>query len=270
MTTDPTPAPRAALLPPSPWVARFAPLVLAGEVLDLACGGGRHARHLAALGHPVLAVDRDLQPLQAAMAGRGANAGPSATAGQGADGGFSATAGPGADGGFSAMAGPGADGGLSATMGQGADAALSFTTGQGADGALSAITAQACDLEAPGFAWPFGSARFAGIVVTNYLHRPLMDALVASMKPDGVLIYETFSDGNAQFGKPSNPDFLLRPGELLALATRHGLQVLAFEEGVTGRPAAAVVQRLCACGPEFSKEARVLSPVQGQNLVTRE
>jgi SAM-dependent methyltransferase len=186
-------------LRPSPWVARFAPLIQQGEVLDLACGSGRHARHLAALGRPVLAVDRDPHALQAVMAGQEGDAG------------------------------------------------------------VQTLHTALCDLEVPGFTWPFGTARFAGIVVTNYLHRPLLDDLVASMKPDGVLIYETFSDGNAQFGKPSNPDFLLQPGELLALAARHGLRVLAFEEGVLGNPATAMVQRLCACGPGFGKEARVLA-----------
>ncbi|MDB5919635.1 MAG: SAM-dependent methyltransferase, partial [Massilia sp.] len=126
----------------SPWVARFAPLVPSGEVLDLACGSGRHARYLAGLGHPVLALDRDPQALALA-------------------------------------AGPG-------------------------------ITTFEYDLErecaSPCAAWPFAAGRFAGIVVTNYLHRPLLASLAASLRPDGLLIYETFAIGNEAFGKPSNPD----------------------------------------------------------------
>ncbi|GLR81113.1 class I SAM-dependent methyltransferase [Azospirillum oryzae] len=88
-------------------------------------------------------------------------------------------------------------------------------------------------------------ARFAGIVVTNYLHRPLLPALLAALEPGGVLIYETFADGNARFGRPSSPDFLLRRGELLE-AVRGRLQVVAFEQGEVSAPKPAVVQRICA------------------------
>ena len=99
------------------------------------------------------------------------------------------------------------------------------------------------DLEAGG-PWPFAQERFAGIVVTNYLHRPLLPHLLASLAPDGVLIYETFMTGNERYGKPSNPAFLLRPGELLeAFGPLH---VLAFEQGPTAAPKLAVIQRLCA------------------------
>ena len=104
----------------SPWVRRYAPLIPGGEVLDLACGSGRHARHLAALGHSVIAVDRDPAALAAA-------AGPD-------------------------------------------------------------IITTEIDLEQEGAAWPFGANRFAGIVVTNYLHRPLIADMLASLAPDGVLI----------------------------------------------------------------------------------
>jgi SAM-dependent methyltransferase len=107
------------------------------------------------------------------------------------------------------------------------------------------------DLEAPGAAWPFAPGRFAGIVVTNYLHRPLFGQIAAALAPDGMLIYETFARGNEIFGKPSNPDFLLSPGELLDLAGRGGLRVLAYEDGVIERPKPARVQRLCAAGPAF-------------------
>jgi SAM-dependent methyltransferase len=107
------------------------------------------------------------------------------------------------------------------------------------------------DLEAPGAAWPFAPRSLAGIVVTNYLHRPLFGQLAASLSLDGVLIYETFARGNEVFGKPSNPDFLLAPGELLDLAVQGGLRVVAYEDGVIAQPKPARVQRLCAVGPGF-------------------
>ncbi|MES2259081.1 MAG: methyltransferase domain-containing protein [Pseudomonadota bacterium] len=174
----------------SAWVRRFAPLIPGGEVLDLACGNGRHARHLAALGHSVVAVDRDAAALAAA-------------------------------------AGPG-------------------------------IVTSEIELEAAGATWPFGPDRFAGIVVTNYLHRPLMAQMIASLAPHGVLIYETFADGNAQFGKPSNPDFLLHAGELLKWAQDHELRVIAFEDGVVEAPNPAMVQRICAVKQEFPRVAALL------------
>ena len=171
---------------PSAWVERFAKLLPRGEVLDLACGSGRHTRLLAALGYPVLALDRD-------------------------------------------------------------PAALAQAAGKG-------VATLQCDLEDGVTAWPFAPGRFAGIVVTNYLHRPLFADLARSLAPDGLLIYETFAIGNEAFGKPSNPAFLLGQGELLALAAAHGLRVLAFEDGYTGAPRPAMVQRLCAAGPEFPSE----------------
>lgn len=95
------------------------------------------------------------------------------------------------------------------------------------------------DLE-DGSPWPFAGQRFGGIVVTNYLHRPLLPVLAQSLAEQGVLIYETFMLGNEKFGKPSNPDFLLRPGELLQAFAQ--LAVVAFEQGQTEK---AVVQRIC-------------------------
>lgn len=165
---------------PSAWVVRFAPLIPVGEVLDLACGGGRHARLLAGLGHSVLAVDRD-------------------------------------------------------------PAALAATAGEG-------IRVQQFDLERDGMTWPFEDERFAGIVVTNYLHRPLFPHLFRSLAPDGVLVYETFAQGNEQFGKPSNPDFLLASGELLttiAAANSPDLAIVAYEDGYIDTPKPAMVQRIC-------------------------
>lgn len=180
----------------SSWVRRFAPLVPGGEVLDLACGSGRHARLFAALGHPVLALDRDPAALAAA-------------------------------------AGPG-------------------------------ITTMAYDLEAEGAAWPFEPGRFAGIVVTNYLHRPLLPHLMAALAPDGLLVYETFAIGNETFGKPSNPAFLLRRGELLDHARAGALQVLAFEDGFIQSPRPAMVQRLCAAGPAYAFRGAQLDHLSGQ------
>ncbi len=99
------------------------------------------------------------------------------------------------------------------------------------------------DLEAG--AWPFAARQFAAIVVTNYLHRPLFPAIMDALAPRGVLIYETFAVGNARFGRPSCPDFLLRNGELLD-RVRGRLQVIAYEHGEASSPKAAVVQRLAA------------------------
>ena len=162
---------------PSAWVARWAPLVQAGgTVLDLASGFGRHARHFAALGHTVLAVDRDAEAL-ATLRG------------------------------------------------------------------VERIEAQVADLE--GAPWPFVPAQFAAVVVSNYLHRPLLPQLIESLDVGGVLIYETFMVGNERYGKPSNPAFLLRPDELLE-AVRGHLAVVAFEQGAVQAPKLAVVQRICA------------------------
>ena len=86
--------------------------------------------------------------------------------------------------------------------------------------------------------------RFAAIVVANYLHRPLFPRLESSLEEGGVLIYETFMAGNERFGRPSNPAFLLKPGELLAAFA--ALSPVAFEQGRVERPKPAMVQRLCA------------------------
>jgi len=155
---------------PSSWVARWAPLIAKGTVLDVACGFGRNARWIAARGLEVVAVDRAPQTI------------------------------------------PG-------------------------------VRFVQADLEG-NEPWPFPGERFAGVVVTNYLHRPLFPKLIAAIAPGGVLIYETFMAGNERFGRPSNPDYLLRPGELFeAIGSLH---IIAFEQGRIREPKAAVVQRLCA------------------------
>jgi len=93
--------------------------------------------------------------------------------------------------------------------------------------------------------WPLPGRRFDLVLVTNYLHRPLFAALRQSLRPGGVLIYETFADGNERYGRPRNPDHLLRPGELLA-AFGGSLQVVAYEHGFEATPRPAVRQRIVA------------------------
>ena len=95
-----------------------------------------------------------------------------------------------------------------------------------------------------GSPWPLPGERFQGIVVTNYLHRPLFPVLADALAPGGVLLYETFMQGNERFGKPSNPAFLLRPGELWQAFA--GLHIVAFEQGRAREPKPAMIQRLCA------------------------
>ena len=111
------------------------------------------------------------------------------------------------------------------------------------------IETRLADLETG--AWTLGGEHFDAIVVSHYLHRPLLPELRAALAMDGALLYETFAQGNEAHGRPSNPAFLLRAGELLefALAAPRPLTVVAFEQGVTAiaaRP--AVVQRLAAVG----------------------
>lgn len=162
---------------PSSWMMRFAPLIAAGgEVLDYACGSGRHARWLAQRGFRVDAVDRD---------------------------------------------------GIALQLLQG----------------LPKIHTREADLE--GETWPFEGCQFDAIVVTNYLYRPRFPQLLKLLRPGGVLIYETFMLGNARFGKPSNPEFLLRPNELLERLVGDWT-IVAFEQGEVQTPRPAVMQRICA------------------------
>lgn len=160
---------------PSPWITRFSPLIPAGgHVLDLACGHGRHARHLLAQGLRVTGVDRDgaaLQTLLADMAGEWLVA----------------------------------------------------------------------DIE--NGAWPLEGRMFDAVVVTHYLWRPLWPRILGSVAPGGLLLYETFALGNEAYGKPSRPDFLLRPGELLQVCA--DWSVIAYEEGLLQAPD-RVVQRIAA------------------------
>ncbi len=102
----------------------------------------------------------------------------------------------------------------------------------------------ACNLEDGSIPTIF-ERRFGGIVVTNYLHRPLFAPIAAALAPGGVLIYETFAKGNERFGKPRNPDFLLERGELLA-AFADRLTIVAYEDITVDEPRPAALQRLCA------------------------
>jgi SAM-dependent methyltransferase len=108
---------------------------------------------------------------------------------------------------------------------------------------VAGISTRCTDLE--GSPWPYHADRFDGVVVTNYLYRPLAPALLDALRPGGVLIYETFALGNEKLGRPSNPEFLLRPSELLQWVEGR-LSVFAFEQGLVERPKPAVIQRICA------------------------
>jgi SAM-dependent methyltransferase len=100
------------------------------------------------------------------------------------------------------------------------------------------------DLE-NGAALPFAGRRFAVIIVTNYLWRPILPRLAGALAEGGVLIYETFGRGNEQYSRPRNPDHLLRAGELLEVFGKD-LQVVAYEHGLRRDPKPRVIQRIAA------------------------
>ena len=106
----------------------------------------------------------------------------------------------------------------------------------------------AADLE--GAAWPLPGRQFDGIVVTNYLWRPLWPAIRAALAPGGVLLYETFAMGQQTVGRPSRPEFLLHHGELLQACA--GLRVVAYEDGFE---AGRYVQRVAAVNEPAGTEA---------------
>lgn len=110
-------------------------------------------------------------------------------------------------------------------------------------GGDAAVEIRSLDLE-DGGPWRLGRG-FDGIVVTNYFHRPLFAPIIEALAPGGAVLYETFMLGNERFGKPSNPDFLFKPGELLA-AFGSALSVIAFEQGIVDQPRPAAVQRIAA------------------------
>jgi len=125
--------------------------------------------------------------------------------------------------------------------------------------ALAGLTSLAevlvADIEAG--PWPLPGRQFDAVVVTNYLWRPLLPTLVEAVAPGGLLIYETFGAGHARFGRPSRPDFLLQPGELLQ-ATR-GLRVLGYEDGYL-EPPPRLVQRICARREHFQSGEMAMEP----------
>ena len=108
---------------------------------------------------------------------------------------------------------------------------------------LRGIAAEVIEADLEGAAWPLPGRHFDAVVVTNYLWRALMPTIVDSVAVGGVLLYETFALGQERFGRPTNPDFLLRPGELLNAA--RGLHVLGYEDGIAAAPERRV-QRLAA------------------------
>ena len=91
--------------------------------------------------------------------------------------------------------------------------------------------------------WPLAGREFEAVIVTNYLWRPLLPQVLASLAPGGLLIYETFADGNASVGRPARPEFLLQPGELLRVCA--GLRIVAYEDGFLNHPE-RYVQRIAA------------------------
>jgi SAM-dependent methyltransferase len=110
--------------------------------------------------------------------------------------------------------------------------------------------------------WPLAGRQFAGVVVTNYLWRPLLPTLVESVAPGGVLIYETFAAGNETVGRPTRPDFLLQPGELVLACA--GLRVVGYEDGFLDHPG-RFVQRVAAVRehPQPTGPVRYLLPACG-------
>lgn len=172
--------PHPTLLP-SDWITRHAGLIprlhdaeTPPQVLDLACGSGRHVRWLAAQGARVTAVDRDAAALAT----------------------------------------------------------------------LDGIADERIEADIEGGPWPLPQRRFDAVIVTNYLWRPLLATIVESVAPGGVLLYETFAAGHASVGRPSRPEFLLQPGELLDVV-RPALRVIAYEDGFLERPE-RFVQRIAA------------------------
>ena len=118
---------------------------------------------------------------------------------------------------------------------------------------LFSIDCVQCDFETSpeGFRWPFKEQSFAVVLVTNYLHRPLFPSILNSLQIGGILIYETFAEGHQALGRPRNPDFLLKPNELLRhclpqAASTYQYECLAFEHGFVNRTNPAIVQSICA------------------------
>ncbi|MFN3232324.1 MAG: methyltransferase domain-containing protein [Alphaproteobacteria bacterium] len=168
-----------ATTPPSPWVVKYAAdIIRGGDVLDLACGGGRHTRHLLERGYRVMALDINIDGLSDVVDDPG-------------------------------------------------------------------LAVMEVDLE--NGPWPLGNADFDAVIVTNYLWRPLFPRIREAVRPGGRVIYQTFAEGNERFGKPSNPDFLLKEGELKDWFS--DWDIVAYEHGEVTGPRPAVKQSICAIRP---------------------
>jgi len=115
------------------------------------------------------------------------------------------------------------------------------------------IDARQEDLE--GGRWSFSAERFDAVICTNYLFRPRLDLMAALLAPGGLWLYETFAVGQARYGRPSNPAFLLRTGELLRVVQRNGLHLLAYEDGTTAAPRSVRVQRAVAVRGPFDPQS---------------
>ena len=165
--------------PPSPWVVNYVDQINEGsDVLDLACGSGRHTRLFLERGCRVMAIDLNIE-------------------------------------------------GVSGLMGDPGLAVLEVDLENGP--------------------WPLGNADFDAVVVTNYLWRPLFPRIRDAVRPGGLVIYETFADGNERFGKPSNPDYLLKEGELNDWFS--DWEILGYEHAEVTDPRPAMVQHICARKP---------------------
>ncbi len=168
------PKSHSQLLTPAPWVEKHGNLPPRdGNILDIACGNGRHARFFAEMGYSITVVDRDVSNL------------------------------------------------------------------------IDPHNFEIVEADLENAPWPFPGRQFAGIVVVNYLHRPLLATLIDSLQPGGVLIYQTFAIGNEAYGGPKNPDFLLRENELLDVFGER-LRVVEFWHGLIEGDHPAVIQQICA------------------------
>lgn len=163
--------------PPSDWVRRFHSLIRpSGNVLDLACGSGRHTHFFLDKGFFVTAVDREIDELK------------------------------------------------------------EFSS-------LKRLEILKYDIEGSE-EWPFSDRTFDGVIVVNYLYRPIFPKLSEVIAKDGLLIYQTFFEGNEVFGRPRNPDFLLKPNELLDVFGNK-LKIICFEQGYVNDPSPAMIQGIC-------------------------
>lgn len=182
-------------LAPDPWVQKYASLIPAGPVLDLACGNGRHGRYFLDLGYPVTFVDKETSGIGDLSIHKNAE----------------------------------------------------LMTYDLESSYLGNPDRENYDLKEPApeeiTYWPFKENQFSGIVVTNYLYRPLFSRLKATVKPGGIIIYKTFSVGNEKFGRPRNPNFLLQEDELRTVFSKQ-FRELAFFQGLERNPE-RMTQAIC-------------------------